>query len=151
MAAEALRCGCEGKFCRRPRLSWGIRIIHYRRKWHRLQILLSIQGVCACVCVCVYSHRAAILKKCWHSNRNQCSAHVTCLWFCFLLCRLFCFSLDVLYQTPPHRRLALNRSSWLHLPRKEESTEIRWAQTVWVVNLFPSDQQHFFFFYFSVY
>lgn len=51
LAAETLRCGCEDKFCRRPRLQ-GVRIFHYKRKWHRLQNLLSIQ---ACVCVCVLS------------------------------------------------------------------------------------------------
>lgn len=100
--------------------------------------------VCVCVCMCVFS-------SCCNSEEmlalKQKSMLRTCNLFVGLFSSLssFCFSLDVLYQTPPHRRLALNRSGWLHLPRKEESTEIRWAQTVWVVNPFPSDQQHFSF------
>ncbi len=108
LAAETLRCGCEDKFCRRPRLSRGIRIFHYRRKWHRLQILLSIQALCVCVCVCGFSsHYAA---ECRHSNTNQCTAHVfsVCgfIFFCLLL-----FSLGVVFSLVPACSLYLNSTT----------------------------------------
>lgn len=92
LAAETLRCGCGGKFCRRPRLSQGIRIFHYTRKWHRLQILQSIQAQCVCMCVPVSdSHHATLPKKCNASKRNQCTAHVSsvCVLHKFLLSVVF--------------------------------------------------------------
>ena len=129
LAAESLRCGCEDKFCRRPRLSQGIRIFHYRRKWHRLQILLSIQALslslslCVCVCVCVCVYRTAEEMQAFKHKSMHCTC-IFCLWFSsslvFSVCCVFfgscMFSLPKLHH---NNFLLQNRRGWLASPPRE--------------------------------
>jgi len=136
LAVEALRCGCEGKFCRHPRLSQGIQIFHSRRKWHRLQILLSIPTQCVCVCVCVCgfsSHHICEVMQALTEKSIHCTCffHLSSRFFLFhlfiscpilsLLWCVFCFS------TSPHQLPPINRRVWHHLPRKKD-IKVHWFE-----------------------
>ena len=147
LAAKTLRCGCEDKFCRRPRLLQGIRIFHFRRKWHRLQNLLSIQA-CVCACVCVY-----VCIVITNSDTNQCTAHVVSVCgFVFPVLRLF--PLNVVLPLVPACSLYLNSTTTTSCskppqlasspptpPKKHERKHRNESgrnavSGVWIVNLF---------------